>query len=116
MKSGTVRIHFLYPSDALQDGSDCLSAEELQRAAAFKFPHDAQRWKSFRKGIRTVLGGLLEIPPSEVPIRIDPHGKPQLAAPFDSLHFNLSHCEDLALLAVCGDGPVGIDVEAIHRA
>lgn len=37
------------------------------------------------------------------------HGKPRLAG--ERLHFNLSHSEALALIAVCRDREVGVDVE-----
>ncbi len=30
-------------------------------------------------------------------------------------HFNLSHSGDLALIAVCGDAPVGVDLERVHE-
>jgi 4'-phosphopantetheinyl transferase len=39
-----------------------------------------------------------------------------LAPPFDHLHFSLSHCNGLALVALCAEGPVGIDLEPISRA
>ena len=41
---------------------------------------------------------------------------PSSRLPFDSIHFNLSHCPDLALVAVGTDGPVGIDLERFDRA
>lgn len=115
MKPCTVSIHFLYPSHRGLDGDACLSEDELRRAAAFKFPEDAHRWKSYRIGLREVLSGLLDMTPVEVPILIEASGKPRLCSPHDSLHFNLSHCDDLALLAVSTGGPVGIDIESIHR-
>lgn len=38
-------------------------------------------------------------------------GKPFLAEPYSDIEFNLSHCADLALLAVSRALPLGIDVE-----
>jgi 4'-phosphopantetheinyl transferase len=54
--------------------------------------------------------------PHDVPLVLTDSGKPVLAPPFDHLHFSLSHCNDLALVALCADGPVGIDLEPLSRA
>jgi 4'-phosphopantetheinyl transferase len=45
-----------------------------------------------------------------------PHGKPALASAFadKGIHFNLSHSESLALIAVTRLGPVGVDLEKIR--
>ncbi|MCB1802928.1 MAG: 4'-phosphopantetheinyl transferase superfamily protein [Gammaproteobacteria bacterium] len=50
-------------------------------------------------------------------LRIDcrPGGKPYLRPPLDDLEFNLSHCNDLALLAVSRAIPLGIDVEGERK-
>jgi phosphopantetheinyl transferase len=63
-----------------------------------------------------ILGAALNLSPQDVPITLAAHGKPVLDAPFSHLHFNLSHCSDLALVALCGDGPVGVDLESVSRA
>jgi 4'-phosphopantetheinyl transferase len=43
----------------------------------------------------------------------DAHGKPQVVAVAGGpeLHFNLSHSGEWALIAVCEDSPVGVDIE-----
>ena len=112
MKLQTVIIHVL-PAESTDT---CLSADEHLRAASFKFPDHAARWKSFRSGLRRILGEALGIGPSAVPLVTGPFGKPELAPPWDHLHFNLSHCDEFALMAVCADGPVGIDLEPLARA
>ena len=54
--------------------------------------------------------------PHLVPLILSPFGKPLLAPPFDSFHFNLSHSQGLALIAVSPSGAVGIDTEPLNRA
>ena len=98
------------------DVADCLTPEEKQRATSFKFPADAARWSEFRAALRRVLGMACGIAPVDVPIMAAAHGKPSLAPPFDHIHFNLSHSDEAALIAVSGIGPLGVDLEPRARA
>lgn len=59
--------------------------------------------------LREILGSYLARPASALDIRTRPGGKPYLEA--GGLEFNLSHCADLALVAVTTGMAVGIDVE-----
>ena len=61
------------------------------------------------QALRAILGGYLDAPPDSLQIETTPDGKPYLRT--DQLHFNLSHSDNLALVAVSGQAPVGIDVE-----
>jgi len=65
--------------------------------------------------MRAILGAALGIAPESVPLIFAEFGKPLLQPPFDFLHFNLSHCHDLALVALGVDGPLGIDLEPADR-
>src|ERR1700759_4366756 len=90
-----------------------LSNHERQRAARFRFPEHALRYRICHAAVRRILGGYLALPPSSVEILALPKGKPRLAG--DSrLRFNLSHSGDLALLAVAEDLEVGVDVEKVR--
>ncbi|WP_339866071.1 4'-phosphopantetheinyl transferase family protein [Pseudohongiella nitratireducens] len=42
-------------------------------------------------------------------------GKPIIGWPESSLHFNLTHADDLLVIAVCNHAEVGVDVEALDR-
>ena len=66
--------------------------------------------------LREILAAELGIVPAGVPLEVTNFEKPILAAPCDFLHFNLAQCEDIMLLALCIDGPVGIDIEPLERA
>ncbi len=117
MTPGEVIIHRVYPH-CMDPGSAavCLTEEEKSRAERFHFAKDSIHWANCRASLRQILGRQIGLPPSEVPLVFAEFGKPLLAAPFDWLHFNLSHCPDLAVVALCLDGPVGIDLEAFERA
>lgn len=95
---------------------DRLSPAERERAARFHYETDRRRWTTARSALREILGDMLGVAPSAVPIDLTDIGKPVLAPPFDALHFNLSHCGYLMLVALCSDGAVGIDVEPSARA
>src|SRR5208337_1732670 len=63
--------------------------------------------------LRIVLGKYLGIDARQVRFCLASHGKPELAED-RGIHFNLSHTEGLAAIAVTGVGAVGIDVEKIR--
>jgi 4'-phosphopantetheinyl transferase len=112
MNPAPVIIHFLTPGSE----QDCLTASERGRAAAFRFPRDAENWTTWRSGLRRILAEAVGRHPLDVPIELGPFGKPMLAAPYEGIHFSLSHCQDLALVAISMSGPIGIDLEPISRA
>ena len=94
----------------------CLSAAEQEQAARFRFEKDARHWRACRTALRGILGQALGSDPAELVFEFGEHGKPRLAPPHDGLHFNLSHCHDLALVALSRSGPLGIDLEPADRA
>ncbi len=117
MTAGTVTVHLVFPARIPEDAAAaCLTRDELTRAERFRFREDALHWMACRANLRIILGQVIQSPPTEVPLLLAKHGKPILAPPFDGIHFNLSHCPDLALVAVGIDGPVGIDLEKCDRA
>ena len=90
-----------------------LSSEERQRAARFRFPEHAVRYRVCHGVMRRILGGYLDVPPNRVELVAQAKGKPRLAG--DSrLRFNLSHSGDLALLAVAEGLEVGVDLEEVR--
>jgi 4'-phosphopantetheinyl transferase len=98
--------------------STVLSVEERRRAGAFRQLSDQHRYSVAHVALRQILGELLGMRPSAVPIGSDPclqcsgpHGKPHLPA-YTGLHFSLSHASNVAMVAV-GEDPVGVDVEVI---
>jgi 4'-phosphopantetheinyl transferase len=117
MTPGIVTVHRVFPALVSYDtAAACVTGDELSRAARFRFRKDALHWAACRAGLRKILGRILQLPPSEVPLVLSEFGKPGLAPPFDWIHFNLSHCTSLAVVAVGIDGPIGIDLEQLNRA
>ncbi len=92
-----------------------LSTEERARAQRFHRDTDRQRFVASRGQLREILGAILQADPRSLMFEYGPFGKPRLASPRfgRSLHFNLSHAEALAVIAVAGE-EVGVDVECLR--
>jgi 4'-phosphopantetheinyl transferase len=67
-----------------------------------------------RTALRVALGMHLDRPPGSLAFALGPGGKPELAEDRDDVFFNLSRAGELCLIAVGGEGPVGIDVEELR--
>jgi len=105
------RFHLDLPAtdeDLLQQ---VLSEEELTRANRFKFERDRRRFIMARGQLRNILGRYLGTDPQELAFSYGPRGKPHVAAP---VGFNVSHSDELALVAVACERNVGVDLEAIR--
>lgn len=105
-------MHVVDPAK-VQDARLNRAEEEL--AGRFRFEKDAARWRACRSVLRIILGEILESPPEKLVLEIGEHGKPSLAKPHQGLHFNLSHCNDLALIALSMEGEIGVDIEPADR-
>lgn len=93
----------------------CLSPEESRRAEGFKDRRNGTLWAGYRCALRLILGSHLGLEAGQVPLTLGDHGKPILREPHGGLHFNLSHCDELALIAISTSGPVGVDLEPRRR-
>jgi 4'-phosphopantetheinyl transferase len=102
------------PLDIAIDLDGILSTEERERAARFVFARDAARFRLGRAMLRLGLCWYLGRTPREIALTTGWRGKPSLAEPL-GLHFNVTHCGGLALIAFTTLGEVGIDVEAAQR-
>jgi 4'-phosphopantetheinyl transferase len=88
-----------------------LDDAERARAAAYHLERDRRRFTVTRGFARTVLATYSQIEPSAVRFHLGTHGKPALFESGEtSLCFNVSHCEEIALIAV-SDVELGVDVE-----
>lgn len=96
--------------------SSLLSPDERSRASRFYFARDQRRFIVARGRLRQVLARYLNQAAEEIRFTYGPQGKPTLGknSSHIELHFNLSHCEDRALIAVSRGCVVGIDLERMR--
>jgi 4'-phosphopantetheinyl transferase len=94
-----------------------LDVAERDRAASFRFEDSRRQFVVARGALRKLLGEYLCVPPAEIELMSDQHGKPQLAVSQTAarLRFNISHSGNLALIAVADGCEVGVDIEQLHR-
>lgn len=89
-----------------------LSADEKERAQRFHFDVHRHRYGIGRGVLRLLLGNYLKVPPQTIEFAYGEQDKPFLS--HSELEFNVSHAEDVALLAFSWGRAVGVDVEAIR--
>lgn len=105
------------PSKELDAYAAALSPDEAAQAERFKFEKHRNRFAAGRGMLREILGRYLQAKPAALRFDCSRNGKPTLTGEFAGrgIHFNLSHSEDLALIAVTRIGPVGIDIEFVRE-
>lgn len=90
-----------------------LSEDEIARAARFVFPRDRRRYLAAHCALRHLLAARTGRPQAALAFLEGPFGKPSLAgAP--RCAFNLSHSDDVALVAMADSGEIGVDVELLR--
>src|SRR5437868_11828076 len=92
---------------------EALSLDDRMRADRFRFESDRRRFCVARASLRLILGRYLKGKPGRLRFETGEYGKPFLADEKLSggLCFNLSHSNQLALIAITRDREVGVDVE-----
>jgi 4'-phosphopantetheinyl transferase len=90
-----------------------LNETEKKRACQFKFKDSRLNFIICRGILRFLLSRYLYEDPKSVGIMQDPEGKPELAADSHqhALKFNLSHSNEICLIALSRNLDLGIDVE-----
>jgi 4'-phosphopantetheinyl transferase len=89
-----------------------LSDVELDRASAFYFERDRQRFVARRTALRGLLSRYTEIDPQSIKYTVGPFGKLYLSDPINSeVQFSLSKAASLVVIAVCRRVEIGIDIE-----
>jgi phosphopantetheinyl transferase len=91
-----------------------LCASEQARAARIVHERNQVRWARSRGMLRLLLARYLDVDPRKLRFELGAHGKPALEggpAQGLDLRFNLSHSEELLLVAVAAGMEVGADIE-----
>jgi 4'-phosphopantetheinyl transferase len=103
-------------SSVLTGMENFLGDDERMRAAKFFHERDRARYVFSKGRLRQILATYLTVRPDEVAFRTTEFGKPFLATPFESsgINFNVSHSQDLVVLAIAFDRQVGVDVEFVR--
>jgi 4'-phosphopantetheinyl transferase len=103
-------------TDNLHQYRSLLSQDEARRADRFHFEKHRTRFIKARAGMRQVLAGYTAIAAEALTFSYGTNGKPKLSeeSKKSGISFNLSHSDDIAILAVTRGLTVGIDVERIN--
>jgi 4'-phosphopantetheinyl transferase len=94
-------------------GERLLAPDEKDRASRFKFQRDRTRYVISHAALRSILGSYLRVAPEELQFCLGQNGKPRLAPiqTRETIPFNLSHSNAIALIAVAREQELGVDVE-----
>jgi len=113
--SGEVRVWTVQVGGPVADpgAASILSPDERARAARFRVERDRDRFVACRLALRRILGRVLRMRPERLDFGYGPNGKPSLAGT-SGVEFNVSHREDLAVIAVTRGRRVGVDVEKLR--
>src|SRR5215213_3885133 len=116
LETGTVHVWRLtldQEDDRLERFRKTLEPDELKRAARFHFEKHRRHFIVAHGFLRSIIARYLETQADALRFSYGAYGKPALASGH-SLRFNLSHSNELALLAVTLDAELGVDVEHIR--
>jgi 4'-phosphopantetheinyl transferase len=94
-----------------------LDRNERAQSERFRFDRERRRYLVSHVAVRHILSRYLDAEPADLRFVQEAQGKPILDPGHhpERLHFNLTHGGELALLAVTGAGPVGVDVEPVRH-
>lgn len=93
--------------------SAMLSAEERSRASRFVLDRNRRHFVAAHAALRQILAIHTQGHPGNLVFSAGSYGKPSLVHP-EGVHFNLSHSQDTALIAVGTVFPVGVDIELVR--
>jgi 4'-phosphopantetheinyl transferase len=102
------------PASRLADFHAVLADDERNRAARFRNPQHGAHYIVGRGVLRMLLGRYLHQPPQDICFSYSDYGKPCIQDATETLRFNLSHSQELALYAFTHRREIGIDIEYIR--
>ena len=93
-----------------------LGPDERTRAEACLTQADRREYAIAHAAMRCIVGDRIGVAPAQVVWRIGPHGKPHLSGHERRVEANLSHSDDLCMVAVSASRPVGVDIQRLTTA
>jgi 4'-phosphopantetheinyl transferase len=119
ISNGEVHVWMVWLDDwewSFPSSSDILDDEELRHATSYRFEKDQRRFISRRMLLKKLLSLYLGIAPQMICFRYNPHGKPHLATcpESDSIQFNISHSQGLAVYVFGRNCRLGVDLESLQ--
>lgn len=105
-------------SALLQSYAGLLNKQEHEKQQRFYFPKDRHQYLVTRALLKTTLSRYAaDTQPIDWRFAKNEFGKPFLdpSKHAQKLHFNLSHCENFIVLAICFEAPIGVDAEWKNR-
>ena len=105
------RLGLNVPDLVLRKFSELLCETEVVRSNRFRLPDLRRRFVAARGALRSILAGYLSMDPRQLTFSYGPYGKPSVRNSPHDMQFNLSHSNDLMVLAICRRGFVGVDIE-----
>jgi 4'-phosphopantetheinyl transferase len=114
--SKTIDLYYGNPQNLLPwltSLQNVLSNEEAERANLFAFEDARLLYQASHGAMRFVIGNQLNIHPKELKFDLGKFGKPFLAN--SDLYFNLSHSNDLFVISLQENHPIGTDTEPCDR-
>lgn len=120
LEAGTIHIWLSYLNlheTRLKHLYPLLSADEKERSERLKLYKHRKRFIASHGFMRSVLSLYLDTPAEQLEFSFKEHGKPELILNQHQpdIRFNLSHSNNLAILAVSQSNEVGIDIEFMEK-
>lgn len=90
-----------------------LTEDELQRAHRFRFEEHCRRFTVARANLRFTLAEYTGLKAKDIQLGKTEHGKPFIVSQQNpaKVSFNLSHSHELAIVIVCRETDIGVDLE-----
>jgi 4'-phosphopantetheinyl transferase len=103
-------------STRLAGGPTVLAPDELARAARFHFEKDRTRFSRCRAALRALLSRYLDLSPGDIRFTYSRSGKPEVSDDQNPhrVRFNVSHSENIALIAIGLCDNLGVDIEKVR--
>jgi len=104
------------PAASIDHYLHTLAVDEQRRAERFYFQRDREHFIIAHGVLRALLGRYLNRPPQSVSFCYSEHGKPALAPESggDTIRFNMSHSQGMALYAFARSREIGVDLEFVR--